>query len=153
MTFIASFSLKIIIYIGIYPLFSICRRTISESTCGDFFASACYKSKFTKGSTISFSSRNFNFTRDPITPSSSRSYSFTRNEPIFSPTRSFKLSKDSITPLPSRNSSFTRDESIFTSARSFKLPGIAPASPQVEASALPRTPQTPLQLVAQEIPL
>jgi hypothetical protein len=31
------------------------------------------------------------------------------------------------------------------------LPGTAPDSPQVEASALPRTPQTPLQLVAQEI--
>jgi hypothetical protein len=30
------------------------------------------------------------------------------------------------------------------------LPGTAPASPQVEASALPRTPQTPLQLVTQE---
>jgi hypothetical protein len=28
--------------------------------------------------------------------------------------------------------------------------GTAPASPQVEASALPRTPQTPLQLVAEE---
>jgi hypothetical protein len=28
--------------------------------------------------------------------------------------------------------------------------GTAPASPQVEASALPRTPQTPIQLVAQE---
>jgi hypothetical protein len=28
----------------------------------------------------------------------------------------------------------------------------APASPQVEASALPRAPQTPLPLVAQEVP-
>jgi hypothetical protein len=33
------------------------------------------------------------------------------------------------------------------------LPGTAPASPQVEALASPRTPQTPLQLVTQEIPL
>jgi hypothetical protein len=32
-------------------------------------------------------------------------------------------------------------------------PGTTPASPQVEASALPRTPQTPLPLVAREIPL
>jgi hypothetical protein len=31
------------------------------------------------------------------------------------------------------------------------LPGTAPASPQVETSALPRTPQTPFQLVAQKI--
>jgi hypothetical protein len=30
------------------------------------------------------------------------------------------------------------------------LPENAPASPQVEASALPRAPQTPLPLVAQE---
>jgi hypothetical protein len=29
----------------------------------------------------------------------------------------------------------------------------APASPQVEASTLPRAPQTPLPSVAQEIPL
>jgi hypothetical protein len=33
------------------------------------------------------------------------------------------------------------------------LAGTAPASPQVEASALPRTPQTPLQLVARKFPL
>jgi hypothetical protein len=32
------------------------------------------------------------------------------------------------------------------------LPGNAPVSPQAEASALPRAPQTPLPLVAQEIP-
>jgi hypothetical protein len=32
------------------------------------------------------------------------------------------------------------------------LPETAPASPQVEASALPRAPQTPLPPVAQEIP-
>jgi hypothetical protein len=32
-------------------------------------------------------------------------------------------------------------------------PGTAPASPQVEASALLRTPQTPLLLVTQEISL
>jgi hypothetical protein len=32
-------------------------------------------------------------------------------------------------------------------------PGIAPASPQQEASALPRNPQTPLQLITQETPL
>jgi hypothetical protein len=123
MTFIASFSLKIIIYIGIYPLFGICRRNIGESTCGDFFLSVCLESKFTKGSTISFASRNFNFTRDSIILSSSRS------------------------------SSFTRDEPLFTSARSFKFLRTAPASPQPEASALPGNPQTPLQLITQEIPL
>jgi hypothetical protein len=32
------------------------------------------------------------------------------------------------------------------------LPETAPASPQVEASALPRAPQTPLPPAAQEIP-
>jgi hypothetical protein len=39
-------------YIGIYLLFVICRRNIGESTCGDFFSSTCFKSKFTKGSNI-----------------------------------------------------------------------------------------------------
>jgi hypothetical protein len=33
------------------------------------------------------------------------------------------------------------------------LPGTALASPQPEASALPGNPQTPLQLITQEIPL
>jgi hypothetical protein len=33
------------------------------------------------------------------------------------------------------------------------LPGTAPASPQLEASALPGNPQTPLQLITQEISL
>jgi hypothetical protein len=68
MTFTASFSLKITIYIGIYPLSGICRRNTGKPTCGDLLPSASFKSKFTKGSTISLSSRNFNFTRDPVTP-------------------------------------------------------------------------------------
>jgi hypothetical protein len=122
-TFIASFSLKIIIYIGIYPLFGISRRNIGESTCEDFFSSACFESKFTKGSTISFSSRNFNFTRDSITPSSSRS--------------SVSPGKNPSSPQPETSN----------------LPGTAPASPQLEASALPGNPQTPLQPITQGIPL
>jgi hypothetical protein len=76
-------------YIGIYLLFVICRRNIGESTCEDFFSSTCFKSKFTKGSNIyPPPSRNFSFTKDAITPFSSRS---SRDESIFTSARASNL--------------------------------------------------------------
>jgi hypothetical protein len=117
------FLFKTIIHIGINPSFTICRRNIGESTCGEFFSSTCLKFKFTKGSNIFPSSRNLIFTKDSIIPLSSRSSS-----------------------SPGMNPSSPQPEAS-------NLPGTAPASPQLEASALPGIPQAPPQLITQEIPL
>jgi hypothetical protein len=46
------FPSKTILFIGTYSLLIICRRYIGESTCGEFFSSTCFKSRFTKGPNI-----------------------------------------------------------------------------------------------------
>jgi hypothetical protein len=107
---------KTILFIGTYSLLIICRRYIGKSTCGEFFSSTCFKSKFTKGPNIFPSSRNFNFTKDSIIPFSSKSSRFTKDGFNFTSARSFKFTKDS-TSFPSvRSFSFTRISSSSFSA-------------------------------------
>jgi hypothetical protein len=114
---------KTILIIGTHSLLVACRRNIGESTCGEFFSSTCFKSKFTKGPNIFPSSRNVNFTKDSITPSQVEA-------PV----------------SPGMNPSSPQPEAS-------NLPRTPPASPQLEALALPGTPQTPPQLITQELPL
>jgi hypothetical protein len=114
---------KTIRIIGTHSIIVICRRNIGESTCGEFFSSTCFKSKFTEGPNIFPSSRNFNFTKDSITPSQVEA-------PV----------------SPGMNPSSPQPEAS-------NLPGTPPASPQLEASALPETSQAPPQLITQELPL
>jgi hypothetical protein len=114
---------KTILYIGTYPLLVICRRNIGESTCGKLFSSTCFKFKFTNSPNFFPSSRNFNFTKDSITPSQA--------ETLVSP----GMNPSSLQPEASN------------------LPGTPLASPQLEASALPGTPQALPRLITQEPPL
>jgi hypothetical protein len=109
--------------IGTHFLFVICRRNIGKPTCGKSFFSTRFKSIFTKGPAIFSSSRSFNFSRN------------------------------STNPYSSRDSTFIRDGSILTSARSFKSTRDSTSFPQLEASALPGTPQALPQLITQELPL
>jgi hypothetical protein len=114
---------KTILYIDIYPLFVICRRNIGESTCGEFFSSTCFKSKFTMGSNI-----------------------FPQVETSVSPRIQSSPSQAEAPVSPGMNPSSPQPQAS-------NLPRTAPASPQLEASALPGTPQAPPQLITQEISL
>jgi hypothetical protein len=114
---------KTIIFIGTHSLLVICRGSIGEPTCGEFFSSTCFKSTFTKESAIFSSSRSFNFTRNSNVPYSSRS--------------SRSSGMDPSSPQPETSN----------------LPRTPPACPQLEASTLPGTPQAPPQLIIQELPL
>jgi hypothetical protein len=107
---------KTILFIDTHYLLVICRGNIGEPTCGEVSSSTCFKSTFTKESTIFSSSRSFNFTRISNVPYSSRSSKFIRDESIFTSARSFKSTKDSTSLSSVRSSSFTRNSSSSSSA-------------------------------------
>jgi hypothetical protein len=67
--------------------------------------------------------------------------------------RNFNFTKDSITPSQAEVPFSTVMNPSSPQPEASNLPGIPPTSPQLEASALPGTPQAPPQLIIQELPL
>jgi hypothetical protein len=122
MTFIASFSLKIIIYIGIYPLVFAEETLVNQPV------------------EISSPQHASSSSSPSVQPSPSQAETSTSPGIQLSPPQAevpVSLGMNPSSPQPEASN----------------LPGTAPASPQPEASALPGNPQTPLQLITQEIPL